>query len=283
MLHESLETRRLMSFTLSLSGEGTLLLKGAAGDDKAVVVQTGPGGVRVEDYSNDPHTPTVRTFAGVRKVLVDMGGGDDALRLTTTDIRAEAYGGSGRDVFEVFNGARGRASSGATVLLRGDAGDDSAFITDYGALGTVFYGGSENDHCKVYEGGKWSLAPTRVYGEGGDDLLEGAGDSSLFIDGNGDSDWDDVGEDLNRNGALDAGEDADGDGALDRGDDYFQAGDAGAGHCRLYGNDGDDHLSGFSEDTHLDGGDDTDTAEIDPWRPSKRTGIQHTRRLPRWV
>jgi Ca2+-binding RTX toxin-like protein len=295
---EKLEGRRLLSFTAHLTTDYTLVLVGTPSDDDAVVrqVQAGSGLVEVIDYS-DPLNPVAHPwFEDVERISVDMGDGFDGVKLITYDLPAVLAGGDHNDIINIENGNSSEypipTALGATIVINAGEGDDQALIWDYGNVGTIYFAGEGDDYGKVHEASKNDLRPTVLSGDNGNDILEGAGAFTLFIDGNGDGDWNDLDEDLNSDGILNPGEDRDSDGVLDlhreyidahgnlfdlNGNgvldwwqdtsDWYQDGDAGSGYCLLLGGNGRDTLTGHNGTTTLDGGNGKDIVIVDAANP----------------
>jgi Ca2+-binding RTX toxin-like protein len=129
------------------------------------------------DFFGVPHRRTVRCErAGVRRVLADLNGGDDAIfgedlleeGLPLAD-RIEANGGTGADALE---GGRG------DDLLRGESGEDTLRGDRYGrpASDDELLGGSGDDSLT---GG---LGEDTLAGGGANDVLRGDDPTQSFVD-----------------------------------------------------------------------------------------------------
>lgn len=78
---ESLETRSLLSATASLAN-GTLTITGTEGDDRVTVLQYGNDQIRVLLGNGREWGP--QSTAGIRSIVANMGGGNDALTIRPT-------------------------------------------------------------------------------------------------------------------------------------------------------------------------------------------------------
>ncbi len=210
------------------------------------------------------------TKSGVKKLRLDMGGGDDVVQIDASvdaAIQVEILGGTGND--QLFAGRGG-------ATLRGGDGRDVLV----GGIGTDFlYGGLGNDILKGAEG------PDRLEGNEGSDSLDG-GDANDTLVGGSEDDQLIGGQGPDRlegnegNDVLDGGIDADvliggiGRDRLNggRGDDIL-VGDlgnvnvaartvsnlSGSDVDQIQGGSGDDVIYGAGGDDRLDGDQGSDT------------------------
>jgi len=185
-------------------------------------------------------------------VTVNQSGGDNRVILTTTGIDVKRDGD--QDI-----------TTGGTeiLIINGLGGDD--LIDAGGYLGTPsggrleLHGGEGADHLVA------TFAGTQLFGDAGDDLLEGRGGND-FLDGGPGNDV------LRGQGGGDSMHGGDGDDLLYGGNDSDQMfGDAGADTLfgegsldTMNGGDGDDWLDGGDYIDHLTGGPGADHIEGGP-------------------
>ncbi len=208
-----------------IGGSGSDELRAGSGDDRLYVdgddtiIDGGAGYDRlyvqgIDGVSLDLATASIEDATGAAgDDIFDGGSSADAVRLYGKDGADQLTGGSGND------------------YLRGDGGDDTLI------------GGAGNDYL--------------IGGAGADTLRGGAGDDRLYVDSSdvvaeGGDGYDRLyvqgAEAVSSDVAANSFEEAYG-GA---GDDQFDAG-AATERVRLYGNDGDDILTGGSADDFLRG------------------------------
>jgi Ca2+-binding RTX toxin-like protein len=138
---------------VGLSGT-TLVVDGTAGDD-AIIVSGKSSAISVT-INGRPMTGS--PFAGVTKIIVNAGNGDDTVNLSRLFVNATANGGFGNDTLigtagnDVLNGEAGNDSldggPGNDNLLGGD-GDDT--LTG-GAGVDVFHGEADDDVLNAIDG-----------------------------------------------------------------------------------------------------------------------------------
>ncbi|MDB5322156.1 MAG: Ca2+-binding protein toxin-related [Phycisphaerales bacterium] len=145
----------------------TLIVNGTAGDDVIVV----GGKSSAISVTINGRLMTGSPFAGVTKVIVNAGDGNDSVTLSRLFINATANGGFGDDTL---------IGTAADDVLNGEAGNDSL---EGGAGNDNLLGGDGND---TLTGG---AGVDVFHGEGGNDVLnaiDGIGDAVL--DGGGGAD-----------------------------------------------------------------------------------------------
>lgn len=147
---QSLEVRQFLSASVSLVGDGLLIL-GTPGDDQVRATwQAGAPTTMTLTVNGETKSFNANKFTNIR---VELGDGDDDLR---------------------FGGAIWRRM---TVYL--GAGDDHAFT---GGRNDVVYAGDGNDTVNS------SAGDDTVYGDAGNDVLEGACGNDAVYGGAGDDD-----------------------------------------------------------------------------------------------
>jgi Ca2+-binding RTX toxin-like protein len=145
----------------------TLIVNGTAGDDVIVV----GGRSSAVWVTINGRAMAGGPFAGVTKIIVNAGDGNDLVNLSRMFINATANGGFGNDTL---------IGTGADDVLNGEAGDDSL---DGGAGNDNLLGGDGDDTLTGGDG------VDVLHGEAGNDLLnaiDGIGDS--LLDGGGGTD-----------------------------------------------------------------------------------------------
>ena len=179
-----------------------------------------------------------QTYAGVKKIQVRAGQGNDIVDLRGVTSVADVEGGDGNDT--LYAGTSGR---GAGSVYRGGAGDDKitgmteedagAAVDDefYGEAGADTLTGNEGND--VLDGGAGADV---IYGNGGNDTLTGGGGNDKV--------YGDTGTDTLTGGA--------GADTLDGGDDNDWI-DGGDGNDKITGGRGDDQLIGGAGDDSLEG------------------------------
>lgn len=112
---EQLEERYVPATATLVSG--ILFVSGTAGNDEISVDSLGGGAAQVSDENG-----VVGTFAGVDRIFVLAGDGDDTVTIDAAfTIRADLYGGDGNDVLTGGSG---------DDYVSGGAGDDVIFAGD---------------------------------------------------------------------------------------------------------------------------------------------------------
>lgn len=150
----------------TVSHSGTLLVRGTARAET----------LRVNEVSNGTpgYVVTRDTWArllppaGVKRIVIDGGDGDDILTAPLTKRSVTINGGAGNDTLLAGNRLAGYPAGiypADDVVLHGDAGDDT--ITFFGNRISA-YGDSGNDHIigNATRGG-----PSRIDGGTGDDVI----------------------------------------------------------------------------------------------------------------
>jgi Ca2+-binding RTX toxin-like protein len=158
---ESLEERRLMSFTLS---SGVLTVNGTEADDIITVGKNSLGQLAL--YENNALTAAF-DWASVGKIVVNAKGGNDKVTITaTTDKPAQVDAGAGNDT--VNGGAANDSLYGGAGndLLQGNGGDDH--IED-GAGRDRANGGAGNDEFVVPN--ESLPEPDEYFGNAGLDMI----------------------------------------------------------------------------------------------------------------
>jgi Ca2+-binding RTX toxin-like protein len=204
---ESIESRRLLSASMSCLHEGLLMVRGTRGDD-AITVTVDPNDSTQLAVKVNAHQASYAR-ADVRMVVVRAGAGNDFVSLSTmTDPFSLDPPGLALDLPSLIH-----AGDGVDTVLGGNARD-------------VIHAGKGNDMVNALGG------HDVVYGHAGDDSLTGGDGQDLLLghDGNDVLEGDgfaslEPGNDVLRGG---------------RGNDVLY-GDA--GNDWLVGNDGDDELS----------------------------------------
>jgi hypothetical protein len=205
MMFEAIEPRRLMSAVTAVQVGSTLFVGGTDGADTIYVNKSFPeDNARVVSIGADGGTTAFgddtdgdgygEGFAGVARVVLLAGGGDDVLDVTVDGADAAVLGGDGNDQIGVFASLYLTDVAPSEVFVDGGAGDDSIFadVFNNSVLWVVGGNGSDNGGVRAVDGG-------RIYIDAGndDDGVGGApwdltaiGSTSLvlFNGGNGD-DW----------------------------------------------------------------------------------------------
>lgn len=135
---EQLESREVLSATVSLSGSA-LLIRGDAKNDRAIVVQRGNDIVVSHDGVKESFRRTE-----VREIRFVGGAGNDYFR-NDTSVRSVARGGLGNDTLIGGSGRDDLNGDRGNDLCDGRAGDDSI---DGGAGNDRLRGGDGNDHLR---------------------------------------------------------------------------------------------------------------------------------------
>ena len=145
----------------------TLIVNGTAGDDVIVV----GGRSSAVWVTINGRAMAGGPFAGVTKIIVNAGDGNDLVNLSRMFINATENGGSGNDTL---------IGSGADDVLNGEAGDDSL---DGGGGNDNLLGGDGDDTLTGGDG------VDVLQGEAGNDTLDAIdGIADSLLDGGGGSD-----------------------------------------------------------------------------------------------
>jgi Ca2+-binding RTX toxin-like protein len=148
---ESLESRRLLSVSASLSN-GNLQVKASGGDADIAVEETlgSPGSFTVTDNTTNPST--VQSFSGVSSVALWGNTGADRLLFRGYTVGASVRGNNNNDIISVDDAGTG------TSTVDGESDDD--LIAVIRAHNTTVTGGSGNDFIVI---NSWNSDPS---GEG---------------------------------------------------------------------------------------------------------------------
>jgi len=224
---ESLESRRLMTSTLD-TDTGLLSIETTDADDNVVVWQPVPEIMRVEENGGVTDYET----AHVKRIYIDVKGGNDLVILGRRTVDSEIHGGDGDD------------------SLSAGRGNDSI----YGGTGADYmFGGDGDDYLDGGTGGAALDAGDDIFGGTGIDTIDySARTANLKICIGYVANDGEVGENDNLHADIEI---AYGGSGNDRMVNW------GPGRVELHGRGGDDHLIGGALDDILDGGDGIDELE----------------------
>lgn len=257
-LIENLESRRLMSVSLTAGGTLNVIGSDAAADSYSIY-KVGSK-VQVNKLAADL-APTGQTWsfdaAKVKKIFADGKGNHDYFSVAAGTIPATLEGGSGNDQLYAGSGNDALKGEAGKDTLGGGSGQDKLYGGDQD---DVLYGNDGNDHLHGDAGSDY------LDGQAGDDLIDGGWNSDTLIGGDGNNTLDysartaDVKIDFFSLKAGQAGE-------TDKFTDDFLIAQGGSGHdtlhaygdVKLYGNGGNDTFWAPDGDTHLFGGAGDDT------------------------
>lgn len=166
IVFESLESRLLFSATpvAALAADGILSVQGTAGADHAVISHVGKsadGGEIVDLDMNGMLQRFGSAATGVQGVNVDMGDGDDLVKMVDLYSKANVIGGAGHDALE---GSSGNQTWNITGANSGSVGKVD-FISFEDLIGAK----DNRDTFVVKQGG--SVSGTLDGGAGGFDTL----------------------------------------------------------------------------------------------------------------
>lgn len=225
----------------------TFMRKGASAEVLAARFIANPTG---STRTGDEADGSVTTGEDGQSTYVAAGSKGETIDLAAHGVK-NAYGGSGDDILHGDAGANWLAGGQGADVIDGGAGDDM-LIVDAADRAQDIHGGAGFDMLQVVgEGGvRLDLAAAGIevaVGGSGNDVLIGAGRSSVFVRG---GDGDDV---LIGGAAGDALSGENGDDLLDggAGNDVVRGG---RGSDALSGSAGDDLLAGGQDDDKLNGG-----------------------------
>ena len=137
---ESLEQRRLLSFTASLSNGSLNVRAGGTTNDLTVEEdQNAPGVFTVTDNTTNP--AVTQTFNGVTDVTFWGNTGPDTMIFRGYTVGAQVHGNNGNDVITVDDAGTG------TSTVDGESDDDLIVVVR--AHGTTVTGGSGNDVIEI--------------------------------------------------------------------------------------------------------------------------------------
>ena len=180
MLFESLETRRLMSSSITTTFTGGALEVRGGSSGTFISVTENNGNVLVEDIT----AGTSQVFAGVTSIKIKCQAGTDKLYYTGNSIGASINGDGGNDFIVVSDLGTGSSSA------NGDGGDDD--LTIMYANNTTIIGEGGGD--KLYIQASVGVGETWIYGLGGSDIvtveaginhIDGGGGKDMLIDVSG--------------------------------------------------------------------------------------------------
>lgn len=166
MVVESLESRRLMSATVTQLGFGVLRITGSAEADVISVVDNDEGGVNVV-IDNDELNG--QTYNNVRVVMIDGRGGNDLIGFQGRTVSSLIAAGAGDDTVFVTDGGTGSS------VVTGGTGNDQFFV-DMANNTTIFGGAGDDEFFAVGVTGQASF-----FGQTDNDYFEVSGD--VFVSG----------------------------------------------------------------------------------------------------
>ena len=117
MLVESLETRKLLTATLSGS---ILTITGTDRPDR-IAMERVPGGFRVHETTSGQTNITSWTLAQVSKIVIRSGDAGDFVNIGKLAIPCDIFGGKGTDTL---------SGGGGNDTIRGEGGNDNLFGSD---------------------------------------------------------------------------------------------------------------------------------------------------------
>ena len=198
---ELLESRQMMSVSAHQIG-GTLIVRGTAGDDKAIISYFDNEGVKTAivfnakleddtlvpdlptDANGEPIMPTI--YTGVNLLLVDMLAGNDQLLLLASTGNSIVTTGAGADSVDLNTGGDANvaidmgaqddlliitAGDSSKVLASGAAGADTAFVNIFGDAKVIYLAGAGDDTTTVYNAGDSMNQFVYSGGPGNNDLI----------------------------------------------------------------------------------------------------------------